>query len=98
MKRLWIPLTITIVLPALAMAQEGPDPNRPGAREEIDFQSRSSLGGDNYAWNRREGLIAHLGGALLPDDDQPVYDYEHDPKCQRQAVGLPWGQRGFAPR
>jgi hypothetical protein len=47
------------------------------AREEIDFQSSGNLGGDNYAWNRREGLIAHLGGALLPGDVEPVYDYLH---------------------
>lgn len=48
-----------------------------GAREEIDFQSASSVGGENYAWNRREGLIAHLGGSLLPGDIQPVYNYLH---------------------
>lgn len=47
------------------------------AREEIDFQSSSDSGGDNYAWNRREGLIAHQGGALLPGDVEPVYDYTH---------------------
>ena len=47
------------------------------AREEIDHQLASSLGEENYAWNRREGLIAHLGGALLPGDVQPTYDYEH---------------------
>ncbi len=47
------------------------------AREEIDFQPSTSSGGENYAWNRREGLIAHQGGALLPGDVQPVYDYLH---------------------
>lgn len=47
------------------------------SREEIDFQSSSNTGGDNYAWNRREGLIAHQGGALLPGDVEPVYDYTH---------------------
>jgi hypothetical protein len=47
------------------------------AREEIDFQSVTSDGGENYAWNRREGLIAHQGGALLLGDVQPVYDYPH---------------------
>ncbi len=48
-----------------------------GAREEIDFQSSSNTGGDNYAWHRREGLIAFQGGVLLPGDVQPVYDYTH---------------------
>jgi hypothetical protein len=47
------------------------------SREEIDFQSVNSLGGENYAWNRREGLFPHLGGALLAGDVQPVYDYGH---------------------
>jgi len=49
------------------------------AREEIDFQASTSSGGENYAWNRREGLIAHQGGALLPGDVEPVYDYAHGP-------------------
>ncbi len=48
-----------------------------GLREEIDFQPASSTGGENYAWNRREGFIAYNGGALLPGDVEPVYDYEH---------------------
>lgn len=48
-----------------------------GAREEINFQPASSSGGENYAWNRREGLIPHQGGSLLPGDVDPVYDYSH---------------------
>jgi len=47
------------------------------AVEEIDFQASSSAGGENYAWNRREGLEPHQGGALQPGDVQPVYDYDH---------------------
>ncbi len=47
------------------------------AREEINFQAAASAGGENYAWNRREGLIAHQNGALLPGDVEPVYDYSH---------------------
>lgn len=46
-----------------------------GAREEIDFQPAASTGGENYAWPRREGSISHLGGASLPGDVEPVYDY-----------------------
>lgn len=45
------------------------------AREEIDRDPAGSAGGANYAWNRREGLLAHNGGALLPGDTQPIYDY-----------------------
>jgi len=48
-----------------------------GSREEIDFQPASSLGGENYGWQRREGFSAYQGGALLPTDTEPVYDYEH---------------------
>lgn len=44
-------------------------------REEIDLEPHGSPGGLNYAWNRREGFIAHNGGALLPGDTQPIYDY-----------------------
>ncbi|MCA9239053.1 MAG: PQQ-dependent sugar dehydrogenase, partial [Planctomycetales bacterium] len=46
-------------------------------REEIDFQPADSPGGVNYAWKRREGFISHQGGALLPGDTEPVYDYTH---------------------
>ncbi len=45
------------------------------SREEIDFQPAASPGGENYAWNRREGFITHLGGQLLPGDVEPVYEY-----------------------
>lgn len=47
------------------------------AREEINFQSASSSGGEDYAWNRREGFLPFNGGASLPGDVEPVYDYEH---------------------
>ena len=47
------------------------------AREEIDFQAAASTGGENYAWNRREGFSPYQGGQLLAGDVQPVYDYAH---------------------
>ena len=37
----------------------------------------ASTGGENYGWNRREGLISHLDGALLAGDVEPMYDYSH---------------------
>ena len=46
-------------------------------REEINFQSGSSTGGENYGWQRREGKIPYNGGVLLPTDTDPVYDYTH---------------------
>jgi hypothetical protein len=47
------------------------------SREEINRQLASSPGGENYAWNRREGFSSHNGGALLPTDTQPIHDYGH---------------------
>lgn len=48
-----------------------------GAKEEIDFQSRTSEGGENYGWRPREGTIATPG---IDDDPitgaiDPIYDY-----------------------
>ena len=48
-----------------------------GAREEIDFQLAASLGGEDYGWNRREGVINKVGGAFPPEEVLPVYDYSH---------------------
>jgi glucose/arabinose dehydrogenase len=48
------------------------------AREEINFQSADSPGGENYAWPRREGTVTgYDDGELLPGDVEPVYDYPH---------------------
>jgi glucose/arabinose dehydrogenase len=46
-------------------------------REEIDFQPASSTGGENYGWRYREGTVQTqiVGGPLLPEYTQPVYDY-----------------------
>jgi glucose/arabinose dehydrogenase len=53
-----------------------------GAREEIDFLSASSPGGENYGWRLREGTIATpsggVGGARPPGNVDPVYDYDRD--------------------
>ena len=51
------------------------------AREEIDFQPAASLGGENYGWRLREGLIqtpGAVGGAKPPGNVDPVYDYNRD--------------------
>jgi hypothetical protein len=48
------------------------------AREEIDFQSASSTGGENFGWRLREGKIANptsgVGGTCT-GCVEPVYDY-----------------------
>ena len=48
------------------------------AREEIDFLSASSAGGENYGWRLREGTIATptggVGGSTPPGNVEPVYD------------------------
>ncbi|HBC46297.1 MAG TPA: hypothetical protein DCZ43_04555 [candidate division Zixibacteria bacterium] len=51
--------------------------------EEIDFQSASSPGGENYGWRRMEGLHCYNppancdpGGLIYP-----IYEYSHDLGC-----------------
>lgn len=48
-----------------------------GAREEVNFQSANSAGGENYGWRLREGEIAtpSVGGARPPDNREPIYTY-----------------------
>ena len=59
-------------------------------REEVDFQSASSGGGENYGWRCREGSGCSTGGASgcptttgctcpgsMPSLTAPVYDYRH---------------------
>lgn len=52
------------------------------AREEIDFQAADAVGGANYGWRLREGLIATpsggVGGNRPPGNVDPVYDYNRD--------------------
>ena len=45
------------------------------AWEEIDMTAAGSKGGENYAWNRREGSHAFRGGAARPGDVAPVHEY-----------------------
>ena len=61
------------------------------SREEVDLLPAGNGGGQNYAWNRREGFIAHNGGSLLPGDVEPVYDYRRgaDPFGGRAVIGGP---------
>lgn len=53
-------------------------------REEVNFQSASNQGGDNYGWDLREGSVAtpdsnfcDSGAPPPPGHVEPIYDYEH---------------------
>jgi hypothetical protein len=58
------------------------------AREEIDFQPRSSAGGENYGWKLNEGTLCGVGGSSgcpsgtppcnSPIFKAPLYEYSHD--------------------
>ncbi len=54
-----------------------------GAREEIDFQAASSMGGENYGWNIMEGAICFSpsSGCNQTDLTLPVLDYDHSQGC-----------------
>lgn len=61
---------------ALVFISETVDQN---TREEINFQSASSAGGENYGWRLREGTIStpDVGGPSPTGAIDPVYDYLH---------------------
>jgi glucose/arabinose dehydrogenase len=56
-------------------------------REEIDFQPRSSIGGENYGWKIMEGSLCGGGGisgcpagvppCRSPNFQPPIFEYEH---------------------
>lgn len=48
------------------------------AREEIDFQAATSVGGENYGWNRMEGSICYPTTITVCDQTGlvlPIFDY-----------------------
>ena len=49
------------------------------AKEEIDFQPFTSVGGENYGWRCYEGTSAYNTTGCLPDTimTDPVYEYTH---------------------
>lgn len=51
------------------------------AWEEIDFQQRSSDGGENYGWRRMEGNHPYQGGTPPPDHVPPIHEYSHAFGC-----------------
>jgi uncharacterized protein (TIGR03437 family) len=49
--------------------------------EEIDFQPVASHGGENYGWNRMEGLHCYLPGCSQDGITLPVAEYSHADGC-----------------
>lgn len=51
--------------------------------EEVDHQAASSTGGENYGWNRMEGLHCYspATGCLTTGLVLPVLEYPHAPAC-----------------
>lgn len=51
------------------------------AFEEIDFQPGASSGGENYGWNRMEGLHCYTPGCSMTGLTLPVAEYSHSEGC-----------------
>lgn len=45
--------------------------------EEVDFQPAASRGGENYGWNRMEGLHCYQAGCQVQGLTLPVAEYTH---------------------
>jgi len=48
-----------------------------GKYEEIDFQPAASVGGENYGWNRMEGMHCDVSGCDTTGFVLPVAEYAH---------------------
>ena len=46
--------------------------------EEVDFQPAASAGGQNYGWNRTEGMHCYQGGCNMDGITPPVAEYSHE--------------------
>ena len=51
------------------------------AFEEIDFQPGASSGGENYGWNRMEGLHCYTPNCSMTGLTLPVVEYPHSQGC-----------------
>jgi uncharacterized protein (TIGR03437 family) len=49
--------------------------------EEINLQPASSQGGENYGWNRTEGLHCYLANCSMQGLTLPVAEYNHSEGC-----------------
>jgi uncharacterized protein (TIGR03437 family) len=60
----------------LWMADVGQD-----SYEEVDVQPASSRGGENYGWDRMEGMHCYAGGCDMQGLTLPVAEYPHSQGC-----------------
>uniref|UniRef100_Q024X4 Glucose/sorbosone dehydrogenase-like protein n=1 Tax=Solibacter usitatus (strain Ellin6076) TaxID=234267 RepID=Q024X4_SOLUE len=51
------------------------------AYEEVDFQAASSRGGENYGWNRMEGMHCYPANCSMQGLTLPVAEYPHSQGC-----------------
>ena len=56
--------------------------------EEVDFQPRSSPGGENYGWNQVEGFHCYKPGCDPTPYVPPVAEYPHDSACNAVIGGV----------
>ncbi len=49
--------------------------------EEVNFQSASSVGGENYGWNQMEGMHCFTAGCIPDQFILPVAEYTHADGC-----------------
>ncbi|GAA2592871.1 PQQ-dependent sugar dehydrogenase [Streptomyces axinellae] len=63
-------------------------------REEIDWASAYSRGGENYGWSRMEGSLPFRDNTEPAGHVRPVFEYDHDP--QRCSVTGGYVYRGKA--
>ncbi len=74
-------------------------------REEVDFQSRSSTGGENYGWRCMEGSSCSGDSGCSCTDltlDLPIYEYDHSSgDCSviggyvYRGLAMPWFQGSY---
>jgi len=55
--------------------------------EEINFQPADSKGGENYGWNRMEGVEAYDKFSAISDATLPIYTYPNDANIFKVLLG-----------
>jgi len=55
--------------------------------EEINFQSSTSSGGENYGWNHYEGVDIYNESSLLSNHIQPIYFYPNNANMFKVLLG-----------
>lgn len=68
MNRVWTMLVVMIALPSMSAGQEEPDPDRPGAREEIHYDVPDKVDINYEALDQIDTSGSSLGVVPLPDN------------------------------